>query len=82
MASVPKPQSGAARQDLYGDAFNERAFMRPGQLLTEGLVEIDDDAVDGAANELAAGVGWISNRFRQLQTGFARSYAPSRWPTS
>jgi NADH-quinone oxidoreductase subunit L len=67
----------AARQDLYGDAFNERAFMRPGQLLTEGLVEIDDDAVDGATNELAAGVGWISNRFRQLQTGFARSYALS-----
>jgi NADH-quinone oxidoreductase subunit L len=69
--------TAAARQDLYGDAFNERAFMRPGQLLTEGLVEIDDDAVDGAANELAAGVGWISNRFRQLQTGFARSYALS-----
>ena len=67
----------AARQDLYGDAFNERAFMRPGQLLTEGLVEIDDDAVDGAANELAAGVGWISNPFRQLQTGFARSNALS-----
>src|SRR6478736_6201125 len=67
----------AARQDLYGDAFNERAFMRPGQLLTESLVEIDDDAVGGAANGLAAGVGWISNRLRQLQTGFARSYALS-----
>ena len=67
----------AARQDLYGDAFNERVFMRPGQLLTEGLVEIDDDAVDGAANGLAALVGRISNGFRQLQTGFARSYALS-----
>lgn len=67
----------AARQDLYGDAFNERAFMRPGQLLTEGLVEIDDDAVDGAANGLAAIVGRISNGFRRLQTGFARSYALS-----
>jgi NADH-quinone oxidoreductase subunit L len=67
----------AARQDLYGDAFNERVFMRPGQLLTEGLVEIDDDAVDGAANGLAAVVGRISNGFRQLQTGFARSYALS-----
>ena len=67
----------AARQDLYGDAFNERAFMRPGQLLTDGLVEIDDDAVDGAANGLAALVGRISNGFRQLQTGFARSYALS-----
>jgi NADH-quinone oxidoreductase subunit L len=67
----------AARQDLYGDAFNERAFMRPGQLLTNGLVEIDDDAVDGAANGLAALVGRISDGFRQLQTGFARSYALS-----
>jgi NADH-quinone oxidoreductase subunit L len=67
----------AARRDLYGDAFNERVFMRPGQLLTEGLVEIDDDAVDGAANGLAAVVGRISNGFRQLQTGFARSYALS-----
>src|SRR5215203_4935380 len=69
--------TAAARQDLYGDAFNERAFMRPGQLLTEGLVEIDDDAVDGAANGLATLVGRISNRFQQLQTGFARSYALS-----
>jgi NADH-quinone oxidoreductase subunit L len=67
----------AARQDLYGDAFNERAFMRPGQLLTKGLIEIDDDAVDGAANGLAALVGRISDGFRQLQTGFARSYALS-----
>jgi len=67
----------AARHDLYGDAFNERVFMRSGQLLTEGLVEIDDDAVDGAANGLAALVGRTSNRFRRLQTGFARSYALS-----
>jgi NADH-quinone oxidoreductase subunit L len=52
-------------------------FMRPGQLLTKGLVEIDDDAVDGAANGLAALVGRISDGSRQLQTGFARSYALS-----
>ena len=67
----------AARQDLYGDAFNEKVFMRPGQLLTKGLVEIDDDAIDGAANGLAALVGRVSNGFRQLQTGFVRSYALS-----
>jgi NADH-quinone oxidoreductase subunit L len=67
----------AARQDLYGDAFNERVFMRSGQQLTDGLVEIDDEAVDGAANGLAAVVGRISDGFRQLQTGFARSYALS-----
>jgi NADH-quinone oxidoreductase subunit L len=67
----------AARRDLYGDAFNERVFMRSGQVLTDGLVEIDDDAVDGAANGLAAVVGRISIGFRQQQTGFARSYALS-----
>jgi NADH-quinone oxidoreductase subunit L len=67
----------AARQDLYGDAFNERVFMRSGQLLTKGLVEIDDDVVDGAGNGLAALVGRISDGFRQVQTGFARSYALS-----
>ena len=53
------------------------AFMRTGQQLTKGLVEIDDDAVDGAADGLAAVVGRISDGFRQLQTGFARSYALS-----
>jgi len=67
----------AARQDLYGDAFNEQVFMRTGQLVTKGLVEIDDEAVDGATNGLAALVGRISNGFRQLETGFVRSYALS-----
>src|SRR6478609_6065752 len=28
----------AGRNDLYGDAFNEAVFMRPGQQLTDGLV--------------------------------------------
>ena len=67
----------AARRDLYGDAFNERAFMRPGQLLTTGLVEIDDKGVDGAVTGMARLVGRTSERLRQLQTGFARSYALS-----
>jgi NADH-quinone oxidoreductase subunit L len=67
----------AARQDLYGDAFNEKVFMAPGHAVTVGLVEIDDEAVDGAATGLAAMVGGVSNGLRQLQTGFARSYALS-----
>ncbi len=67
----------AARRDLYGDAFNEEMFMRPGQLLTKGLVEIDDEAVDGAGSGLAALVSRTSAGMRQLQTGFARSYALS-----
>ncbi|MDA2893906.1 NADH-quinone oxidoreductase subunit L [Mycolicibacterium sp. BiH015] len=67
----------AARQDLYGDTLNERMLMRPGLRFTRGLVEIDDEAVDGVAGGLAAGVSRISERLRQLQTGFARSYALS-----
>ena len=67
----------AARQDLYGDAFNERALMRPGAIITAGLVEIDDEAVDGAGSGLAVAVGRLSDSLRRLQTGFARSYALS-----
>ncbi|KUH93017.1 NADH:ubiquinone oxidoreductase subunit L [Mycolicibacterium acapulense] len=67
----------AARNDLYGDAFNEAALMRPGQLLTRGLVEIDEEAVDGAATGLAGLVSRLSTGLRRLQTGYARSYALS-----
>ncbi|SPM38186.1 NADH:ubiquinone oxidoreductase subunit 5 (chain L)/Multisubunit Na+/H+ antiporter, MnhA subunit [Mycobacterium numidiamassiliense] len=67
----------AGRRDLYGDAFNEEVFMRPGAQLTEALVEFDDAGVDGSVNALAAGVGRLSNRLRGLQTGYARSYALS-----
>jgi NADH-quinone oxidoreductase subunit L len=67
----------AGRRDLYGDAFNEEVFMRPGAQLTEALVEFDDVGVDGSVNALAAGVGRLSNRLRGLQTGYARSYALS-----
>jgi NADH-quinone oxidoreductase subunit L len=67
----------AARNDLYGDAVNEELFMRPGQLLAKGLVEIDDEAVDGAVTGVATLVRRSSASVRQLQTGFARSYALS-----
>ena len=65
----------AARADLYGDAFNEEMFMRPGAQLTDALVEVDNARVDGSVNALAALVGRTSDRLRRLQTGFARSYA-------
>jgi NADH-quinone oxidoreductase subunit L len=67
----------AARADLYGDAFNEAVFMRGGQVLTKAVIEVDDKGVDGAATGLATLVGRFSNGLRQLQTGFARSYALS-----
>ncbi len=65
----------AARADLYQDAINEGLFMRPGIHLTRGLVFADAKGVDGAAGGLAALVGGFSSRLRQLQTGYARSYA-------
>lgn len=67
----------AARRDLYGDAFNEAVFMRGGQTLTATLVAVDDKVVDGTAGGLAALVSRTSDGLRQLQTGFARSYALS-----
>jgi NADH-quinone oxidoreductase subunit L len=67
----------AARRDLYGDAFNEDVLMRPGQVLTAGLVEIDDDGIDDVSRVLGNLVGGASQRLGRLQTGFARSYALS-----
>jgi NADH-quinone oxidoreductase subunit L len=71
------PLTLAARHDLYGDAFNEAVFMRPGQQLTKTAVEIDDKAIDGAATALANLITTTSNRLRHTQTGYARSYALS-----
>ncbi len=67
----------AARNDAYGDAFNEEVFMRPGAQVTHALVEFDNAGVDGSVNALGALVSRASNRLRGLQTGFARNYALS-----
>ncbi|MGA9361388.1 MAG: NADH-quinone oxidoreductase subunit L, partial [Mycobacterium sp.] len=67
----------AARNDLYGDAFNEEVFMRSGAELTDALVEVDNAGVDGSVNALAALVSRTSNRLREMQTGYVRNYALS-----
>jgi NADH-quinone oxidoreductase subunit L len=67
----------AARQDLYGDAFNESVLMRPGQWLTRLSVYFDSRGVDGLVNTIAAIIGGSSGRLRKIQTGYARSYALS-----
>jgi NADH-quinone oxidoreductase subunit L len=72
-----RPVTIAARRDLYGDAFNEAAFMRPGQKLTAALGYADSKGVDGVVNGLAGVVGSASARIRKLQTGYVRSYALS-----
>jgi NADH-quinone oxidoreductase subunit L len=65
----------AGRNDLYGDAFNEAVFMRPGEQLTAGLVRVENDGIDGAVNGTAAAIGGMSARLRRVQNGFVRSYA-------
>ena len=67
----------AARRDLFQDDLNEAVFMRPGQYLTRSLVFVDVRGVDGAVRGLAALVGGLAGRVRQLQTGLVRSYAMS-----
>ncbi len=65
----------AARKDLFGDAFNEAVFMRPGQWLTRSLVWVDNRVIDGAVNGVAASLGGLSARARRIQTGYTRSYS-------
>jgi NADH-quinone oxidoreductase subunit L len=67
----------AARKDLYGDAFNEGVFMRPGRHLTRALVFFDSRGIDGIVNGTAALIGGLSVRIRRVQSGFVRSYALS-----
>ncbi|MFG1793638.1 NADH-quinone oxidoreductase subunit L [Nocardia sp. NPDC049149] len=67
----------AARKDLYGDAFNEATFMRPGGYLTRALVFLDNRGIDGIVNGTAALIGGLSGRIRKVQSGFVRSYALS-----
>src|SRR5246127_2724638 len=50
----------AARKDLYGDAFNEQVFMRPGATLTRGLTELDDWGIDGSVSALAGAIARLS----------------------
>ena len=71
------PLTTAARKNLYFDALNESALMRPGQYLTRALVFVDNRGIDGAVHGLAAGVGGGSGRLRRWQNGFVRSYALS-----
>jgi NADH-quinone oxidoreductase subunit L len=71
------PLVRAARRNLYGDAFNEAVFEKPGTYLTRALVYFDNKGLDGLVNGLAALVGGGSGRLRRAQTGFVRSYALS-----
>jgi NADH-quinone oxidoreductase subunit L len=69
------PFTLAGRNDLYGDALNEAVFMRPGQQLTDGLLRLEDNGIDGAVNGTGSLISGISGQLRKVQNGFVRSYA-------
>lgn len=71
------PLTTAARADLYGDAFNEAAFMRPGQTLTAGAVALEDNGIDAVGRGVGATVIGLSGWIRRWQNGYVRSYALS-----
>ena len=64
-----------ARRDLLQDAFNETVLMRPGQILTAGLLKTDYFAIDGLVRLIGAVVSGTSTFLRRIQNGYVRSYA-------
>ena len=74
---VPRTKSVlvlAGRNDLYGDAFNEHAVIRPYKGLAEGLAWTDRHAVDGlpmGGARFAEGLGMF---LRTTENGYVRSY--------
>ena len=65
----------AARKDLYQDALNDKVLVAPGTLLTQGLVRVDDRAIDGLVRFVGSFLGATSDALRKVQNGFVRSYA-------
>jgi NADH-quinone oxidoreductase subunit L len=78
LAQVPEKVSvltTAARRDLFQDDFNEIVFMRPGQSLVRGLLNLDYILIDGLVRAVAAVSLTAGIRLRTLQNGYVRSYA-------
>jgi NADH-quinone oxidoreductase subunit L len=67
----------AARRDLLQDDFNHAVFVQGGSVLTQALVDVDEEGVDGLVHGVALSVGGLSHRLRRLQNGYVRSYALS-----
>lgn len=78
LAQAPEKVSvltSAARRDLFQDDFNEIVFMRPGQSLVRGVLNLDYILIDGLVRAVAAVSLTAGIRLRTLQNGYVRSYA-------
>ena len=69
------PLTVAGRNDLFGDAFNEAVFMRPGQGLVSNLVRVDEHGIDGAVTTGTSAIGGLSGLIGKWQNGYVRTYA-------
>ena len=69
------PLTLAGRNDLYGDAFNEAVFMRPGERMTKDLLRLENAVIDGTVNGTGTAITQFSTWLRRGQNGFVRSYA-------
>ena len=65
----------AGRAELYGNAFNEAAFMRPGAVLAADTDRFDRYGIDGLVRGVGGSLRAASTGGRRLQNGFVRSYA-------
>ena len=65
----------AARNDLYQDVVNESLFMRPGQVLTHTIDQVDTRLVDGLVEGSSTTLTGLGRLIAKTQNGFVRSYA-------
>ena len=76
--SVVQPANAlveAARRDMYQDAVNEAAAMRPSQGLVVAATASDRYVVDGAVEGLARSAAGAGRLVRLTESGYVRSYA-------
>jgi len=73
--SEPHESTRVTRRDLLQDDANEFLFMRPGQKLTQLLVNTDESVIDGAVRAVGSSALGSARGMRKLQTGYVRNYA-------
>ena len=64
----------AGRNDLFGDAVNEYAVIRPTLATAEGLAAFDHAVVDGAARGSATVASGLGQWLRKAENGYSRTY--------
>ena len=77
-AEAPSNVSWATRfvrNDLGQDTLNETLFMKPGQVITRGLVAMDETVIDGAVRGVGSMAVESGSTLRRTQTGYVRAYA-------